>query len=253
MTNLDSRPTEPGRAGTRATPAALRRLAALGRSVRDIRRRGVRVTPATVFNTIRLSVRATGRPWYELPVIVSGPTLVRVSRRATIDIAADSRLLIGSGGTQHVFDADRSRAAFVVLRNGHVAVRGGRARLSWGTKVCVSPDARLDLGGGTFVNANCIVLASTSITFGERCFVAWGTTVMDTDFHAIDASRPRAAPVSIGHDTWIASEVLVLKGTTIGPGSVIGARSIVKGEIPDRSVAVGQPARVVRSDVDWEL
>ena len=225
----------------------------LARRVREAHRNGFRLTPMTVFNTIRLSVRATGRPWYELPVVISGPTLVRVSRLATIEVDRNSRLVIGSGGTRQIFDADRTRAALVIAPKARVRVRGGQVRLSWGTKVRLSPSARLELGGGSFLNAGCLVFVATSVTLGERCNVAWGVTIMDTDFHVVDADRARMAPVAIGDDVWLGADVLILQGSSIGSGTVIGARSVVRGSIPERSLAVGQPAKVVRSNVDWQI
>jgi acetyltransferase-like isoleucine patch superfamily enzyme len=53
------------------------------------------------------------------------------------------------------------------------------------------------------------------------------------------------APIRIGRGTWIAERVAVLKGANIGRCCIIGAHSVVRGEIPDYSIAVGAPARVV--------
>jgi len=52
--------------------------------------------------------------------------------------------------------------------------------------------------------------------------------------------------VSIGDGSWLGHGVVVLPGARIGRHVVVGANSVVTGEIPDRSVAVGAPARVVR-------
>jgi acetyltransferase-like isoleucine patch superfamily enzyme len=60
-----------------------------------------------------------------------------------------------------------------------------------------------------------------------------------------------AADVSIGERVWIGQNALSLKGAAIGAGSVIGACSIVTGAIPENSVAVGNPARVIRSGATW--
>ncbi len=60
-------------------------------------------------------------------------------------------------------------------------------------------------------------------------------------------------PVRIGPDTWIATKVTMLRDTTIGRGCVLGSHAVVKGEIPDFSIAVGAPAKVVKNrKLSWE-
>jgi acetyltransferase-like isoleucine patch superfamily enzyme len=54
-------------------------------------------------------------------------------------------------------------------------------------------------------------------------------------------------PVTIGSDAWLGAKVTVLRGATIGDGAVVGANAVVRGLVPARSVAVGIPARVVRT------
>jgi acetyltransferase-like isoleucine patch superfamily enzyme len=58
------------------------------------------------------------------------------------------------------------------------------------------------------------------------------------------------SPVRIGPDTWLGTKVSVLKGTRIGRGCVLGAHAVVRGDLPDYSIAVGAPARVVRNRED---
>ncbi|MBV9353174.1 MAG: acetyltransferase, partial [Mycobacterium sp.] len=61
------------------------------------------------------------------------------------------------------------------------------------------------------------------------------------------------SPVRIGPDTWIAAKVAMLRGTTIGRGCVLGSHAVVKGEVPDYSIAVGAPAKVVKNrQLAWE-
>ena len=57
-------------------------------------------------------------------------------------------------------------------------------------------------------------------------------------------------PVRIGPDCWIGTKVSVLRGTRVGRGSVLGAHAVVRGDIPEYSIAVGAPARVVRNRLD---
>ena len=83
--------------------------------------------------------------------------------------------------------------------------------------------------------------------------------VTDTDFHAINPyfrsghTGPHVGTrdVVIGKRVWIGANSIVLKGSKIGDNSVIGAGSLVTGQIPENSVAAGNPCRVLRS-LTWE-
>lgn len=60
-------------------------------------------------------------------------------------------------------------------------------------------------------------------------------------------SRHVGAPITIGNKVWIGANALILPGVTIGDGCIIGAGSVVTGDIPALSVAVGVPARVIKT------
>ena len=57
--------------------------------------------------------------------------------------------------------------------------------------------------------------------------------------------------VNIGNHVWIAANVIVLKGVTINDGSIVGTRSVVTHDVPSNSLAVGVPAKTVKSNVEW--
>lgn len=59
--------------------------------------------------------------------------------------------------------------------------------------------------------------------------------------------KEAAKAITIGADCWIGGGALILPGVTIGDGSTIGAGSVVTRDVPPRSVAVGNPARVVKT------
>ena len=60
-----------------------------------------------------------------------------------------------------------------------------------------------------------------------------------------------SAPVIIGDFCWIGSNVVIMKGVTIGDGSVIAANSVVTSNIPPHSLASGNPAQVVSENITW--
>ncbi len=73
------------------------------------------------------------------------------------------------------------------------------------------------------------------------------TFIYDTDFHEISPDAPtRYSPVIIGGNVWIGANSMILPGAVIGDHTVVAAGSIVTGEIPAKSLAIGSPARVVK-------
>lgn len=112
-------------------------------------------------------------------------------------------------------------------------------------------------GECTFNGAELVAFDGPSILVGEDCMFSSEIRVMTTDHHTIRdaATGERINPpqdVAIGRHVWIGRGVQVLKGARIGDGAVIGARSLVTGEIEAGSLALGVPAKVVRSGIVWE-
>jgi acetyltransferase-like isoleucine patch superfamily enzyme len=113
-----------------------------------------------------------------------------------------------------------------------------------------SSDAAIRLGDRVGMTG-CTVCAQTRIDIGSGVLLGANSVVADTDFHALDPARRAqpgaAAPIVIEDDVFVGMHALILKGTRIGRGSVIGAGSVVTRDIPPGVVAAGNPARVVRT------
>jgi hypothetical protein len=106
--------------------------------------------------------------------------------------------------------------------------------------------ANFAMTGGT-------ICAAERITIKNNVAVGANTTIIDTDFHPLDPQvrrlRPqdaRTAPILIEDDVFIGMNSLILKGVTIGKGSVVGAGSIVTKDVPPGVIVAGNPARIVR-------
>jgi len=96
------------------------------------------------------------------------------------------------------------------------------------------------------------------IEVGKRCLFAGGTDLSVSDMHSIvDASTGArlnpAQDIRLGDRVWVGVDAMILKGVTVGRECVIGARSIVTNDIPQNTVAAGNPARVVRTNVSWDF
>jgi maltose O-acetyltransferase len=107
----------------------------------------------------------------------------------------------------------------------------------------------IELGERVFFNFNCTVLDVCKVTIGDYTQIGSGVQIL-TPLHPLDAEERRrheyGAPITIGADVWIGSGALVLPGVTIGARAVIGAGSVVTRDVPEGTLAVGNPCRVIR-------
>jgi acetyltransferase-like isoleucine patch superfamily enzyme len=115
------------------------------------------------------------------------------------------------------------------------------------------PAPVLQIGDRVGIRPYCTISAAESVIIEDDVIIGAFTGIVDSD-HTFALGRPNVmhnplatTPVRIGRGSWLAERVSVLRGSSIGTCCIIGANSVVRGEIPDYSIAVGAPARVVGS------
>lgn len=106
-------------------------------------------------------------------------------------------------------------------------------------------------GKNCFVNYNCTIIDVAKVTFGDNCQVAPNVAIYTAGHPIHPATRNTlyeyGREITIGDNVWIGGNVVICPGVHIGSNSVIGAGSVVTRDIPDWSVAVGNPARVIKT------
>ena len=149
---------------------------------------------------------------------------------------------------------------FVFLgRRVEVSVRPGFGRVVLGRWVHLGDDTRLRAHEGTLRIGDKSVLGRDDtinchldIEIGPRALVSDSVYICDFDHRTDDLATPIKdqgiikSPVRIGPDVWLGVKSSVLRGVTIGEGTVVGAHALVNRDLPARVVAAGVPARVVR-------
>lgn len=97
----------------------------------------------------------------------------------------------------------------------------------------------------------------TRITIGNDSMFADGLHMTTTDWHSIIdvESGERLNPskdITIGDRVWVAEDVRILKGVTIGHDSIIGAGSVVTKNVPNNVIVAGNPARIIKTGITWK-
>jgi acetyltransferase-like isoleucine patch superfamily enzyme len=114
------------------------------------------------------------------------------------------------------------------------------------------PESLIEIGKESRIGPNTAIYGYGSITIGEKVLIAGGTFIIASQHRFDDKDIPikdqgvTHKGIVIGDDVWIGCNCSILDGVTIGSGSVIGAGSLVNRDIPEHSVAAGQPAAIIK-------
>ena len=130
---------------------------------------------------------------------------------------------------------------------------------SCGENVVVYPGAYLTylescvLGNNISIHENCNIGCKGGLSVGDNVMISQGVSILTTEHDYLQLAIPmRDAPiilksVSIGNDVWIGAHAVITSGVKVGQGSVIGAGCVVTKDIPSWSIAVGVPARIIKT------
>ncbi len=111
--------------------------------------------------------------------------------------------------------------------------------------------AHIIIGDNTAIGDRTEIHAGSRVEIGSGCNIAWDVCIMDRDYHKFNSEEETVKPVRICDNVWIGCNSIVLKGVTIGEGAVIAAGSVVTRDVPPKTLAAGNPAKVIKEDVYW--
>jgi acetyltransferase-like isoleucine patch superfamily enzyme len=166
----------------------------------------------------RIESRARAQTWRRLHPGIEVGRGVRVGRRCRLFLDPQARLTLADG-----------------------------CIVDDGTTIAVYGQGHIDLGSGSFVGHHCTLAARETIRVGQGAFLAELVSVRDHD-HAVgyppSSGRTTVESVFIGADAWIGAKVTVLRGAQVGEGTVVGANSVVRGQLPPRSMLTYTPGKL---------
>lgn len=143
---------------------------------------------------------------------------------------------------------------FVAYKNSYIEI-DKKVRIHTGCLFRIQENARLIVGNDVLFNSFGMVYCYDMIKVGNNVVIGPYVRIRDSDSHHFEYpgyNKPTTAPIIIEDHVWIGLGVTILKGVTIGEGAVIAAGSVVTKSIPPHCLAGGNPAKVLRENVDWK-
>lgn len=183
-------------------------------------------------------------------IVVAKKAQISLGKLSSLNMPT-GRLLIGESDTP---TKKRFQSTELILDDGAKMMCAGDLILYEGVKVRIGKNAKCTFGHHTYLNRSATIDCTQEVHIGDYCAISDNVQILDSDFHTITydgKTSEKSKPIHIGNHVWIGRSAIILKGITIGDGAIIGAGSIVTKSIPPRCLAVGNPARVIKENVEW--
>lgn len=151
---------------------------------------------------------------------------------------------------------------FQVTKPWHVEIFGSPVEIGECATIIAAPDAKVRLSvwpvspgkGGIRIGDYCLICpgarigSAEKVVIEENCMVASRAYITDCDWHGLydRVALGRSLPVRLGPNAWIGDSAIICKGVRVGENSIVGAGAVVVNDIPPNTVAVGNPARIIK-------
>lgn len=186
--------------------------------------------------------------FFNKKLVIYKPSTVRKSRNAIIDIG--NKFIFNTHWNRK--DNLRNKESGILILEDHSKLSANHFICYAGSKVHVYENAELKVGQG-YINHYSSIECRMKITIGNDVCIAERVIIRDSDNHLIKRDGyAMTEPIVIGDHVWIGDGATILKGVTIGNGAIIAAGSVVTKDVPEKALVAGVPAKVIKTDVEWE-
>lgn len=138
----------------------------------------------------------------------------------------------------------------IMKREGKILV-GDRVLLHRYVKLS-SYGGKIDIGNNTYIGDRTEIHSGESVKIGNNVNIAWDCNILDRDYHGFESETEIKKSVTICDNVWIGCRCTVLKGVTIGEGSVVAAGSVVTRDVPPKCLVGGNPAKIIKENIWWK-
>lgn len=176
-----------------------------------------------------------------------------IYKNCHISISPSSRIIInGSIKLNCPWHKGQKDDMYLTICDGACLTVNGAFCFYSGCNITMQKKAKLSLKNG-YMNSKGKIRCFDSISIGEGTYISEEVILSDSDNHKIiGSSRLVNEAIDIGDHVWIGMRSMILKGVTIGKGTIIAAASVVVKDIKDNCLAGGVPAILIRDNCTWE-
>lgn len=191
-----------------------------------------------------------------LPILVRyNCNLISLRGKVTLNDVKTGIFKIGFGKVG-VFDKRYNRSILQI--RGHIILEG-KASFGQGARICVNDGGILKIGHRFNNTAEMTIVCYEKISIGDDVLTSWNTLVMDTDFHPTINLKTNQichfqSPICIGNNVWIATRAVILKGSIIPNGCIIGANSLINKKFEEENCLIaGNPAYIRKNNITFVI
>ena len=185
--------------------------------------------------------------------VLNGDTII-LSKHCVLDIAKTATVNVSgvlSFGAKRI-KGSKLESRLLVDSGAVLDINGGT--INYGADIEVFPNAHLELGKSIAFNINATIICGDHIQIADNVCFGRSVTVRDNSGEHFMSRKvyKNKRPVTIGQHSWITEQSMVMPGSKIGVGVIVGAGSLVQGKLPNFTLATGRPAVVVDEDIFWK-
>lgn len=204
-----------------------------------------RISKYSIKNTLDINNR-NNTDNYGNKIICFKDTRLNIAKSAKIE--AKGKLLIGSKENPK----SKQETRISIGNNANLKVNG-KFSIGYGTDIRIFDNAELKLGSGYF-NGFVQIICAKKIELGNNVVIARDVIIRDTDaHHLLGKQHQMEKEIKIEDNVWIGTRAIIMKGVTIGEGSVIAAGAVVTKDVPPHTIVAGVPAKVIKENINWKL
>jgi acetyltransferase-like isoleucine patch superfamily enzyme len=211
----------------------------------------VKYIPKILYVNFKLKCRLTLKaPFF--PLMVTSRLKLYCASTARIDADPGKYLRLGYGRCGVA--AFEYSGISLELHDRAIVKLYGTSLLGYGSSIRIYSNGILKIGDNTYMAGKTNIGCAKEISIGSNCSISWNVTLIDSDFHPWSVNgeeKEFTKPIIIEDHVWIGNNAIILKGVTIGVGSIVGAGSVVTRNVPPNCLVAGNPAKIIHKNVTW--